>query len=130
MADESRDPNMVDASVGIASCALQSRRWWSRPVCTTVWVRRCSCKPSNGIAPKETTAAWSELILTPQAAGSCPARCGLILTWLFEDSVGNLKRGFADRKIDLFMHDSLHTYEHETHEYRAAVQVLAPGGVC
>ncbi len=48
---------------------------------------------------------------------------------IIEDSVGYLKRGFADRKIDLFMHDSLHTYAHETHEYRAALQVLAPNGV-
>jgi len=34
-----------------------------------------------------------------------------------------------ENPIDLFLHDSLHTHAHETREYRAAHDRLAPGGV-
>jgi len=58
-----------------------------------------------------------------------PSRLRPHFDLVVEDSVGYLERGFVDQGIDLFLHDSLHTYEHETREYRAALHVLAPGGV-
>jgi predicted O-methyltransferase YrrM len=46
-----------------------------------------------------------------------------------DDSVAYVQRMPPDSRIDLFLHDSLHTYEHEMRESRAVADRLAPGGI-
>src|SRR6266581_3100545 len=52
----------------------------------------------------------------PPTAGSCRNGCGI---------VGRSGLG----TIDVFIHDSLHTYDHMLWEYRAAYDHIRPGGL-
>jgi len=45
------------------------------------------------------------------------------------DSVGTLGPAIAGRQVDLFLHDSLHTYDHETAELEAVLPHAGPGTV-
>jgi hypothetical protein len=48
---------------------------------------------------------------------------------VIEDSTTALPRLLAGQEVDLFIHDSNHTYEHELAEYRVVRPFLAPAGV-
>ena len=67
--------------------------------------------------------------LDPTAGWLVPDRLRSHFDLVIEDSVAFLMRMAPECRIDLFLHDSLHTYEHEMRENRAAGDRLAPGGV-
>jgi hypothetical protein len=48
---------------------------------------------------------------------------------VIEDSTRSLPRVLAGQEVDLFIHDSNHSYEHEASEYRVVRPFLAPAGV-
>jgi 3-methyladenine DNA glycosylase Mpg len=58
-----------------------------------------------------------------------PARLTARFTLMVDNSIDALHRIAAAERVDMFLHDSLHSYTHEMGEYCAVWPALADGGV-
>jgi hypothetical protein len=65
----------------------------------------------------------------PSSGWLVPSRLRQYFELVISDSVPILKDWPATEPIDLFLHDSSHTYEHEWNEYEAIKNHLAPSAV-